>query len=81
MPGGGVRGRGEEARKWKLNEQETKTRPTLSPPEEKANVGFLIEQKAEEEACQSQAPPCPPPFHFISPKLCLGKGPEQLLEP
>lgn len=77
MPGGGVGG---EARKWKLNEQETKTRPTLSPPEEKANVGFLIEQKPEEEACQSQAPPCPP-LHFISPKLCLGKGPEQLLEP
>lgn len=41
----------------------------------KANVGSLFEQKPEEEAGQSQAPP----LHLISSELYLGKGPGQII--
>lgn len=69
---------GVEARKWKLKGREARMGPTLPQPKGKANAGFLVEQRPEEKAHQSQAPPR---LHSISPKLCLGKGPGQLLEP
>lgn len=44
--------------------------PNPSQLKRRANVGFLIEQKPEEEAGQGQAPP--PPFHFI--QTVFGEG-------